>query len=164
MRRPRVRLPDSIELDTTPVMSLVVHLIPMLLLAVRFQTLTQHSAPSPLLASERSPSRREVEADDELRPTIRISARGFVVSGAGLPGSTLACQGECAYPTYDWDGLGRLMELAKGNRPEETAVVVIPDPDTPYDVVVKVFDTAGRRGGRALFPQPLVVTGAGAPP
>jgi biopolymer transport protein ExbD len=157
--RPR-RFDESPALDMTPVMSLVVHLIPMLLLSVSFRTLAQHRAPSPLMASDQAPSENKAEEEEEARPTVRISSRGFVVSGAGLPATALPCTGACSYTTYDFDGLSRLMEIAKSNRPEESTVVIAPEPDIAYDVVVKVFDTAGHRGARTLFPQPLIVTGS----
>lgn len=159
----RLRLPEDFKIDLTPVLSLIVHLIPMLLLAVRFDVLAQHQTNSPPLQAADSPSREVAEKQDETPPAVRISEEGFVVRGAGLLPTTLPCRGACAFETYDYDGLGRLLEEAKANRPGERAVVIAPDPAITYDVVVRVFDAAGRRGDHELFPTPLIVTGRADP-
>lgn len=159
----RVRLPEDFKIDLTPVLSLIVHLIPMLLLAVRFDTLAQRETNSPPMQATDAPSRAIADKQDETRPAVRITEEGFVVRGAGLTQTTVPCIGACTFETYDYDGLGRLLEEAKANRPGELGVVIAPDESITYDVVVRVFDAAGRRGDRTLFPQPLIVTGRASP-
>lgn len=162
MRR-RPRMPVDFVVDVTPVMSVIVHLIPMLLLAVRFERLAQHATDTPPAELSAGPAPAAPVGDDA-RPVVRITHQGFVVRGAGLPDSKLACSGSCDPADYDYDGLGRLLADAKALHPDNAAVVLIPEADVPYDVVARTFAASATRAGRTLFPEPLIVTGAGEGP
>ncbi len=153
------------ELDLIPVLSLVVHLIPMLLLAVRFTALAQHDVDrSPVEATE-APSREKLEEQESERVVVRITATGFAVTGAGDGVTTLPCASPCDPGGYDYRALADTMAVAKGLHPTTAQVVIAPDPGVPYSIIVGVFDASRsrRQGDREvpLFPEPVLVTGAG---
>lgn len=163
----RRRVDTAAELDLIPVLSLVVHLIPMLLLAVRFTTLAQHTVDrSPVEATE-APSREKFEEQLDERLVVRITGDGLSVRGAGDGLLSLPCAGPCTPEAYDYRGLGDAMAVAKGLRPERRQVVIAPDPGVAYAVIVGVMDaTRARHDGNReipLFPEPVLVTGAGEP-
>lgn len=163
----RRRVEASAELDLIPVLSLVVHLVPMLLLAVRFVTLAEHPVDRAPVEATEAPSREKLEAQENERVVVRITAAGFAVRGSGDGEAHIACAGSCAPGEYDYRALGDAMVVAKGLHPQVQQVIVAPDPGVPYAVIIGVMDaTRSRRVGdreEVLFPQPVLVTGAGEP-
>ena len=160
----RRRVQASSELDILPVMSLIVHLIPMLLLSVRFLTLSQVSAQGPVLPSSPAPSREAFEEQEQRVVSVVITPEGFVVGGSGAVDPRIPCVGPCSPDTYDYASLNRAMVAAKRLHPNESRVVLAPAPSVPYDVLVRVMEASRARtdGGEPLFPAPLIA--AGAPP
>jgi hypothetical protein len=71
MKRPR-RLAVDAEIDTIPVLSVIVHLIPMLLLGVRFVQHAEVRAPDPLVRAENTPGQYTV--------TYTTEATGLLLS------------------------------------------------------------------------------------
>lgn len=161
----RRRVEATAELDLIPVLSLVVHLVPMLLLAVRFVTLAEHPVDRAPVEATEAPSREKLDAQENERVIVRITAQGFTVRGSGEGEEQIACAADCAPDQYDYRALGDAMVVAKGLHPQVQQVILAPDPGVPYAVIVGVMDaTRSRRvGGREelLFPQPVLVTGAG---
>ncbi|MBM4390147.1 MAG: biopolymer transporter ExbD [Deltaproteobacteria bacterium] len=161
----RRRVQAAVELDLIPVLSLVVHLVPMLLLSVRFVTLAEHPVDRAPVEATEAPSREKLEAQEEERVVVRITATGFAVRGAGDGEAQIACAGSCTPGDYDYRALGDAMVAAKGLHPRMQQVIVAPDPGVPYAVIIGVMDaTRSRRAGdreELLFLHPVLVTGAG---
>lgn len=164
MRARGRRVGDEAELDVIPVMSLIVHLIPMLLLSVRFQSLAQVESTQPLLPSAPAPSAEALAEQAREVVSVRITGEGFVVGGDGAADPRIPCLAPCAPDTYDYESLRRSMIAAKRAHPTETRVVLAPEPSVPYDVLVRVMDATRADGERPLFPVPLIAAGAGAAP
>ncbi len=166
MRR-RERNPVGAEIDLTPVLSTIVHIIPIVLIAVRFVTQYQHPMDQAPIHSTDAPSREKLEAQERERVVIKVGAAGFVVRGAGEGESTLPCRAPCAPADYDYAALSDAMVAARARHPAETQVVVVPEAAVTYEVLVGVFDAATQRrdGDRvtALFGQPVLVNGEAAP-
>lgn len=163
MRR-RERNPVGAELDLTPVLSTIVHIIPIVLIAVRFVTQVQHPMDSPPVHSTEAPSREKLEAQERDRVVIRVNSKGFEVRGSADAQADLACRAPCAPVDYDYRGLNDAMVAARARHPAETQVVVIPEGEVTYEVLVGVFDAVTeRRDGdhvTPLFGQPVLVNGA----
>lgn len=161
MARPR-RVDVSAELDVIPVMSLIVHLIPMLLLSVRFLTLSQIQSEGPLVPTSPAPSNDAYAEQERKLVSVRITPEGFVVGGGDAADPRIPCIGACAPDTYDYASLNQAMVAAKRIHPDETRVVLAPEPSIPYDVLVRVMDAtrARARSGEALFPAPLIASAA----
>jgi biopolymer transport protein ExbD len=159
-RRRRARQLEVAELDMIPLMSLIVKLVPMLLLFVRFSSLSVVEAAGPVVPATPASSPGQLEEQDERVVSVRIDGEGFVVGG--LPGGSarLPCSGPCAPDTFDYTGLTQAMAEAKRARPGESRVVIVPGGDVAYDVVVRVMDATRARktasGEEPLFPVPLL--------
>lgn len=158
----RRRVEQASDLDVLPVMSLIVHLIPMLLLAVRFVTLSQVPASGPVLPSSPAPSSEAFEEQEEKVVSVQITPEGFVVGGGDAVDPRIPCNGGCTPDTYDYASLNRALIAAKRLHPTENRVVLAPGPTIAYDVLVRVMEASRARGdnGELLFPAPLIAAGA----
>ena len=83
MSRRSRRVPVEASLDLIPVLSLVVHIIPMLLLAVRFATIAQMNVDSPVLEATPAPSAGAWDAQQDRVVSVTITREGFVTGGTG---------------------------------------------------------------------------------
>lgn len=156
MRARGRRVVEQAELDVIPIMSLIVHLIPMLLLSVRFLNLAQLESGGPLLPSREAPDRDALATQERKIVSVRITEQGFVVGGDGSADPRIPCRGACTPETYDYASLTRAMAAAKRIHPTESRVVLAPDPVVPYDVLIRVMDATRADGPRPLFPTPLI--------
>lgn len=156
------RVETTSELDVIPVMSLIVHLIPMLLLSVRFVSLSQMSAEGPVVPSSQAPSTDAFAEQEKRVVSVVITPEGFVVGGSDAADPRIPCLGACTPDTYDYASLNRAMVAAKRLHPTENRVVLAPAPTIPYDVLVRVMEASRTRadGGEPLFPTPLIAAGA----
>jgi biopolymer transport protein ExbD len=158
----RRRVKETSELDVIPVMSLIVHLIPMLLLSVRFVSLSQMPAQGPVLPSSPAPSTEAFMEQEKRVVSVVITPEGFVVGGSDAADPRIPCIGACTPDTYDYASLNRSLVSAKRLHPTENRVVLAPGPTVPYDVLVRVMEASRARadGGEPLFPTPLIAAGA----
>jgi biopolymer transport protein ExbD len=163
MRRAR-RVDGTAELDVIPVLSLIVHLIPMLLLGVRFVTLAQVPLSAPPVPSKPARDRGQFEAQEREVASVRVTRDGFSLGGIRDVDPVLPCaQRPCSVDDYPYDRLVAALVVAHEAKPADGRIVVAPDSDVPYEVVVRVMDTVRARkdgNGRetALFTQPLLAT------
>lgn len=159
-------------LDLTPVLSVVIHLIPMLLLVVRFRQLAEIVAAGPVVPALPAPSDAAYEAQNERIVSVAITREGFIVGGVGPDTPALPCRGGCTVDTYDYAALTDAMITAQRLHPTENRVVIAPAPDVAYEVVVRVMDaTRSHMTGAVetpLFPNAVLAApataGAPAPP
>ncbi len=159
--RARKRVEGAFELDVTPILSLIVHLIPMLLLAVRFTTLNELPASGPVLPTQEAPSQQAYARQSSKVVSVRIGAAGFVVGGVSGIDPVIGCTGDCGPATYDYTRLGNALRAARQEHPDEQRVVVAPEGPVPFEVIARVMATARayRNEGGAevpLFAQPLL--------
>ncbi len=136
--------------------------------------------------------------DDDERPplnlTMLVTDRGLNVLGADAvlfpdgavdtalddPAPTVPCVsgGACTgIDDYDWAELSRLLGLVKDEYPDDLSVIVVPESDISYDVIVRVMDHARwapqlpmdaefgaweywKSVRRELFSQPILAGGA----
>lgn len=159
--RARRRVEGTFDLDVTPILSLIVHLIPMILLAVRFTTLNELSARGPVLPTQEAPSQQAYARQSSKVVSVRITGAGFVVGGVTGIDPVIACKGDCGPTTYDYAQLGSALRTARQEHPDEQRVVVAPEGPVPFEVIALVMATARayRNEGGAevpLFAQPLL--------
>ena len=155
----RARFPELAELDVVPVMSLIVHLIPMLLLCVRFTYLAQLPS-GRVVPSVPAPSGDVFAAQEAKVVSVRITPDGFHVGGLGGAHFIPCTRAVCAADTYDYAALTAAMVDAKRQHPTESRVVIAPARDISYEVVINVM-SATRAYGRGprkdvLFPDALL--------
>ena len=155
------------ELDLIPVLSTIVHVIPVVLIAVRFVGLQEHTVDHAPIQASPAPSREKMEEQDKERVVVRIVPEGFIVSGADAAELSLPCQSPCAPADYDYVRLSETMLAAHQRHPSAHQVIVAPAPSVPYEVIIGVFDAATHRTvgttTQALFSDPVLVDGASAP-
>lgn len=147
-----------------PVMSLIVHLVPMLLLSVRFLSLGQVTGQGPVVPAVPASGAEQLARQAAQVVSVRITGEGFVVGGLPEGEPRIRCAAPCAPEDYDYLALNASMAAAKRAHPEEGRVVIVPDPAVPYDVIVRVMEASRARktaGGEVpLFPVPILAVGS----
>ncbi len=157
------RNPVGAEIDLTPVLSTIIHIIPIVLIAVRFVTMNEHVVDrAPIQASE-APSRQKLDEQDAERVVVRILGSGFAVHGAAEADTVIPCRAPCTPADYDYAQLSDAMVAARDRHPKTQQVIVAPAATVPYEVIIGVFDAATHRkaGGKIepLFSDPVLVDG-----
>lgn len=158
-RRPtaRRRLSSiSPDLDLIPVMNLFMVLIPFLLLTAVFAKTVAIDIYLPQISEEETvrPAPHEVL-------TVRLSKNGFTFGGLGRTLAPVEKKGE----RYDFELLSKKLLELKKNHPDKNEVILLFDPATPYELVIKLMDatreTATKENGIAIRKNlfPLVSVG-----
>jgi biopolymer transport protein ExbD len=173
------------HLNLTSIMNLVTILIPFLIMAAQFVQLSVIDSTLPAIGP---PTQVEPPKPDEKPPlqlSLALKSDGIVVLGAdriiypdGAPEvaegekrpPTLPCKsgGECTnVEDYDWDGLKQNLNLIKDEYPDDENVILVPNSDTQYEIIVRAMDIAREDadagtgdGPRTLFPFVVVAGGA----
>jgi hypothetical protein len=179
------------ELNLVPIMNLVTILIPFLLMAAQFVSYAVIDSTLPAIGP---PVEAEEEPDEKpLNLSVMITDEGFTVSGnhpelenegGGDEGEEKGATLECTIPgcdysggmgpeeAYDVRGLRDLLGRIKDDKPEEKNVILVPEPDLDYEVLVMAMDAtredpdAGGTdeadvgcNGRCLFPFVVIAGG-----
>lgn len=164
MRR-RFRHPTVAMVDLTAVLSLVVHLIPMLLVTVRFREVAQLAGSAGVVPAVETSDTAALADQAERIVSVRITPEGFVVGGAGGADPILPCPSVCTPDTWPYGTLTETMVVARALHPAERRVVIVAAPEVPYDVVVRTMSaTRARRVGATeelLFPEPTIAVAPG---
>ncbi|MFK7929562.1 MAG: ExbD/TolR family protein [Myxococcota bacterium] len=189
------RAAEAEELNLVPIMNLVTILIPFLLMAAQFVSYAVIDSTLPAIGPP-----VPVEEEPEEKPLnlrIMITDEGFTVAGEHPElknegggeegedkGSTIECltpgctfndsadPPETADVAYDVTQLRSLLGRIKDDKPEEKNVILVPDSDLPYGVLVMAMDatredpeaggtTEADAGcnGRCLFPFVVIAGG-----
>jgi hypothetical protein len=182
------------ELDLVPIMNLVTILIPFLLMAAQFVSYAVIDSTLPAIGP---PQQVEPDPDEEppLNLSIFITDKGYTVAGSAAvlksegggeegeeKGPTIECKtpgcvysrdGDGASEAYDTVELSRLLTEIKEEYPDEQNVILVPEPDVPYEVLVLTMDSTrenpdageadgdveGQCNGRCLFPFVVIAGG-----
>jgi biopolymer transport protein ExbD len=133
------------SLNITPFMNLMVVLIPFLLTGVVFSKLAVMDLNLPSAsASERSPS----EAQEPLRLIVTLHSHEITIRGSGLGVTRLPSQEE----RHNLKGLAGILQRVKTAHPTEKSVIILSEPDIPYESLVEVMDTCRGNSDQELFP------------
>jgi biopolymer transport protein ExbD len=179
---------EEVELNLVPIMNLVTILIPVLLLSVQFMNLALIDSTLPAIGPpDQTPP--EEDEDPPLVLSVLITAKGFTIAGAdavlkpeGEAAASAPAEGEEAEPTvpciddgqcgtpedYDYAELTRLLALIKTEYPDDENVILVPESEVVYEVIVRTMDASrddlenpnpdGTR--RSLFPYVVIAGGA----
>lgn len=148
MRRKDRRLPDeSPEINLVPVLDMVSLLIQVMLINAQFGSFAQ-------IASE--PGRAAEKVADTLSFQVEVAPMGYRArwTDAGTPREeVIPCVEPCSPTDYNDAALGRLAMRLKAEAPDQTSVVLRPDPAVPFEVAVRAMDAVrGELPDRPLFP------------
>jgi hypothetical protein len=143
------------------------------------------------------PIEEQEDEDEPLNLSIFITDKGYTVAGSAAilknegggeegeeKGPTIPCKTpDCTYSrddggaeeAYDIDELRRLLSEIKDEYEDEQNVILVPEPDIPYEVLVLTMDgtredpngaagpesedTEGQCNGRCLFPFVVIAGG-----
>jgi hypothetical protein len=154
VRRRAIRVEVDSTLDLVPVLSLVVHLVPMLLLSLRFGELAQHAADRSAMLPAPAPTAEALVEQSRDRLVVVVEPAALVAPS----GQRFSCPGPCRREDPAFADLRRAMEAEAARRPSASEVVLAPSGDVPYDTLVGVLDAVTRRAdGAPLFPEPRFV-------
>lgn len=172
------------ELNLVPIMNLVTILIPFLIMAAEFVTLSVIDSTLPAIGPP-----QPVEEEPEKPPlnlSLAVTDQGITVLGAdavlhpdGAPElpegeerpPTVACKsgGTCtSVEDYKWEDLTRILGQIKDEYPDDENMILVPDQRTRYEVLVQAMDASrddrdnpGPDGSaRVLFPYVVIAGGA----
>ncbi len=147
-------------LDLVPMLSVMVHLVPMLLLSVRFLALAQMAARGPVISALEPPDAGALAEQSKRVVSVEIDGKGFLIGGSAGLDPRIPCTAACAPDTYDYAALDNALRSLKADHPDEKRIVIAPGDDVPFDVVARVMAEARSdvSGGKAreLFPEPLL--------
>lgn len=148
---------EAEELDLVPIMNLVTILIPFLLMAAQFVSYAVIDSTLPAIGP---PQPRDPTEKEALNLSVLITNQGWDVKGsAGTlkgeddDGPTIPCltpnctytakkdKGEGPSEAYDVRALRDLLNKVKDEFAEEQNVILVPDSDVPYEVLVLTMDT-----------------------
>ena len=175
---------DNPELNLVPIMNLVTILIPFLIMAAEFVQLAVIDSTLPAIGPP-----QPVEDQPEKPPlnlSLALTEKGITVLGADAvlypDGAPQLAEGEERPPTipcksgdecksvddYDWKALTAKLNGIKDEYPDDENVILVPDNDLRYEIIVKTMDVSrndpDRTGDddkpRTLFPYVVVAGGA----
>ena len=182
------------ELDLVPIMNLVTILIPFLLMAAQFVSYAVIDSTLPAIGPPQTIEDQEDE-EEPLNLSVFITDKGFTVAGSAAvlkgegggeegeekgptiecrtPGCVYSREGDGPAEAYDVMELRRLLTEIKEEYPDEQNVILVPEPDVPYEVLVLTMDatrenpdagdadgdTEGQCNGRCLFPFVVIAGG-----
>jgi hypothetical protein len=149
---------EAEELDLVPIMNLVTILIPFLLMAAQFVSYAVIDSTLPAIGPPTPPSE---DTTPPLNLTIVVTDEGYSVKGSagslkgeGAGGVTLPClTAGCTYTprkekgngpseAYDVAGLREMLVKVKSEYADENNVILAPDSDIPYEVLVLTMDVS----------------------
>jgi biopolymer transport protein ExbD len=164
MRRIRAELEEleeeSGELNLVPYLDISTNVVMFLLLTVTFSAALAQVAVKPpsLSTGDSGGGGGETKA---LNLQIAVSKTGFVVTGQDpvltpdAGGRTISKKGA----EYDWDALTSVLQQVKASHENDEAVGIGLEPDMPYELLVKVADTARGDPKKPLFPRIALTVG-----
>ncbi len=150
------RIAEPEELNLTPIMNLVTILIPFLVMAAQFVQLAVIDSTLPAIGP---PQPAEEEPDKPpLNLSLALTSAGITILGADAvlhPDGAPVAEGEGRPPTipcpggrcsraneYDWSALTTELEKIKDEYPDEGNVILVPDGDVEYEVLVRAMDAS----------------------
>ncbi len=145
LRRERRLAKIDTSLNLIPYMDLMVVLIPFLLTGVVFSKLAVLELKLPA-SSSATPA---AEAKEPFRLLVTLQQDAVTVRGSGLDVTRLPLQNG----QYDLGGLATMLRQVKSAYPQEKALILLSEPDIPYESLVAVMDVC-REGpsSQELFP------------
>ncbi len=159
------RVEEAKENNLVPIMNLVTILIPFLLMAISFVSLSVIDSTLPAIRPTGDPD----PIDDAITLSVLITDEGFAIAGAeDVLGDPAYAIPAAAGQTWDTAELTRVLSLVKDEHPNHENVILVPEPHVPYEVLVRTMDAARLRPGavsdagfQELFPYVVIAGGAG---
>jgi biopolymer transport protein ExbD len=142
------RIEDAPELDLVPIMNMVTILIPFLLMAAQFITLSVIDSTLPAIGGAPPPDATPPERPP-LNLKVLVTSEGFTIAtdvavlpAQGNAGPTVPCKapGCPTIDAYDFEQLTRLLSEIKDEYGHEENVILVPENHIRYEVLIKTMD------------------------
>ena len=158
--------PDT-DLNLTPIMNLIIILIPALLASAAFVQFAVINVSAPQIGSGVAQQKPPEDEKPPLNLTIAVTQKGFTIAGTGAVLGGQEAGGDAAGPTipktpageYDYKALTAKLSEIKDAFPDETKVILSADQDIKYEIIVNVMDASRENEGRLLFPDVVLSAG-----
>jgi biopolymer transport protein ExbD len=132
LRFRRARRWESVELNITAFMNLMVALVPFLLITLVFTQMAVQELNLPAAAETRP------DTPPEQPVTVTVRRNALTVGDAGGAIRTLPATAE----GYDLRALAELLAQVKQRRPSEDRIALLLEPEVSYDSLIQVMDAA----------------------
>ncbi len=133
---------EEISLPLVPIMDAMVTLISYLLFSASFLAIVVIDSPAPVLADAKE--QMEKNKKPPLNLTLRIKEQQLFLEGGF---GNLVNRRITNLPEeggYDFNALHMALIEIKNRYPEETKLILMPDPGVAYDQIIKIMDAARR--------------------
>jgi biopolymer transport protein ExbD len=131
------RLIEAQDIDVTPLMNMMVILIPFLIsMAVFTEIAAINFSLPPAMAEGEAPPGETPKEENKLDISIAITDKGFTITGTGQVLPTIPK----ANGTYDLATLNRVLRAIKMQYPGQEDVVLIIEQEVYYEDIVNVMD------------------------
>ncbi len=143
-RQRRLRQGDT-SLNITPLMNLMVVLVPFLLTTVVFSKLAILDLNLP---SSSAAEQTASEKKDPFRLIVTLHQNGLTVQGSGLKITQIPpIEGK-----HDLKGLAAILYKMKTAFPEEKSIIILSEPEVSYESLIEIMDTCRTGPSGELFP------------
>lgn len=151
MRRHRLRV-DETSMNLVPLLDMISMLIQMLLVNAQFGVYAE-------LRSNVAAGTTEA-LGEELGLTVRVQPDGYAVqwlSGGNTIERSVPCAAPCPAEGYDVVALRQILAELHDQRPDESAIVLLPAAGVSFEAVVRTMDAVREDDrGKPLFPELVV--------
>ncbi len=174
MRRRKKELPVSGDINVIPFIDMLSVIIIFLIMVSAFLNLGIVESSMPVAggapSAEVAQQKKQQEQQEKLDLTIIITDKGFYIGGAGA--ILQQRSGEPTIPKkpngeYDYQALNNKLWEIKQTYPNEWTVIILPEDQIEYQVIIKTMDAArerwieesGKKVKRYLFPNVAIAAG-----
>lgn len=129
---------EAHDIDVTPLMNMMVILIPFLISMAVFTQIASinFSLPPAMAEGEAPPGEAPKEETGKIDISVAITDKGFTITGTGQVLPIIPKQGD----KYDLEALNRMMRAIKMQYPNQEDVVLIIEEQVFYEDIVNVMD------------------------
>lgn len=128
---------EAEDIDVTPLMNMMVILIPFLIsMAVFTQIASVAFSLPPALAEGSGPAAPTPEEANRLDISIAITDQGFTIAGTGQVMPPIPKRDNL----YDLEALNRVLRAIKMQYPSQEDIVLIIEPEIYYEDIISVMD------------------------
>ncbi len=145
-RAGRRRSVGAADLNITPFMNLMVVLIPFLLSGVVFSRLAILEMRLP--TSQNTPAESKTEKEP-FRLIVTLRQTGLTVLGSGIEETRFSFKTSAD----DLSAMSELLQKVKSAYPMEKSLILLSEPDIPYESLIAVMDVCRETEEHALFPE-----------
>ncbi|MFQ5597575.1 MAG: ExbD/TolR family protein [Nitrospiria bacterium] len=136
---------EGVSLNITPFMNLMVVLIPFLLSGIVFSRLAILEMKLPTGQSATSAIKAE---KDPFRLIVTLREKELTILGSGIKKTQLPFK----KGNYDLAGLTSILKQMKQQHPQETSMILLSEPEIPYESLIAIMDACREDQAAVLFP------------